>query len=199
MACSAIRISVIAVCLTLVGSFALAAGWQERVSPRDADKMRRLDSAWSAALADARVEHRGELAALGALVRPKAALADPIPAPGLYRCRTVKLGDPGGLGLSFVAYDWFRCRIERSPRGELTLAKITGSQRSFGVLYPDGARRLVFVGAESWGSDETAIAYGAKPDRNRVGALERIGPQRWRLALPWPEYESKLDLIELTR
>jgi hypothetical protein len=65
------------------------------------------------------------------------------------------------------------------------------------VLYPDRAKRAVFLGAVSWGTDETAMAYGAKPDRSQAGVLERIGPKRWRLALPWPEYESRLDLIEL--
>ena len=34
-------------------------------------------------------------------------------------------------------------------------------------------------------------------DRDLIAVLERIGPQRWRLVLPWPQYESNLDLIEL--
>lgn len=184
----------IAVCLSVSSAPALAAGWQDRIAANDADKLRRLGAAWTAALGEARRTHRNELNALGALVRPAAALANPAPPPGLYRCRTVKLGG----NLPFVAYGWFRCRIERSPQGELTLAKITGSQRSFGALYPDGARRLTFLGAVSWGTDETAMAYGAMPDRNQAGVLERIGARRWRLVLPWPEYESKLDLLELT-
>lgn len=172
---------------------ALAAGWQDHITPADTAKLRRLDAAWSEARAEAGRAHRAELNALGALVRPAAALTDPAPPAGLYRCRTIKLGG----NLPFVAYAWFRCRVERSPRGEITLAKITGSQRSFGALYPDGGRRLVFLGAVSWGTDETAMAYGAMPDRNQAGIMERIGARRWRLVLPWPEYESKLDLIEL--
>jgi hypothetical protein len=188
-----VRVFAIAACLSLLAPCAFAAIWQDRVTPIDAAKLKRLDAAWNEALTEARREHRSELAALGALVRPDAALTNPTPPAGLYRCRTVKLGG----NLPYVAYDWFRCRIERSPRGELTLAKISGSQRSFGVLYPDRAKRAVFLGAVSWGTDETAMAYGAKPDRSQAGVLERIGPKRWRLALPWPEYESRLDLIEL--
>jgi hypothetical protein len=30
-----------------------------------------------------------------------------------------------------------------------------------------------------------------------IGAVERIGPARWRIALPRPRFESTLDLIEL--
>lgn len=190
------RVVAIAATLSLIAAQAVAAGWQDRITPHDAGKLRRLDAAWTSALADARPAHRAEL---DALVDPDAGLADPTPPPGVYRCRTVKLGDPGGAGLAFVAYDWFRCRIERSPRGELTLAKISGSQRSFGVLYPDRARRLTFLGAVSLGADETAMGYGAMAERNQAGVVERIGPRRWRLVLPWPEYESKLDLIELAR
>lgn len=189
----AVRGLAVAVCLGLFATPALAAGWQDRLTAKDTDKLGRFDAAWREALSEARRDNSKDLTALGALVRPNAALANPTPPPGLYRCRTIKLGG----NLPYVAYAWFRCRVERSPRGELTLAKITGSQRSFGNLYPDRPRRLGFLGAVSWGTDEAAKAYGEMPDRNQAGVFERIGPKRWRLVLPWPEYESKLDLIEL--
>jgi hypothetical protein len=32
-----------------------------------------------------------------------------------------------------------------------------------------------------------------------LGVFERIGPQRWRLVIPFPKQESKLDILELTR
>ena len=31
-----------------------------------------------------------------------------------------------------------------------------------------------------------------------AGVLERIGPFRWRLVIPWPQSTSKLDVFELT-
>jgi len=182
--------------IILIASPALAApGWRERAAPSDIDRIERLRAAWTQALPQARRAAAAEVKALGRLADPGRALATPLPPPGTYRCRTVKLGSPEG-GLPFIAYDWFRCRIERSPGGELTLAKYTGSQRFFGVLYPDGARRLVFLGAGSFG-DEGWTAYRSRPDRDEVGVLERVEPGRWRLAMPWPLYESKLDLIEL--
>ena len=31
-----------------------------------------------------------------------------------------------------------------------------------------------------------------------AGYVERIGPNRWRLVMPAPAFESKLDVLELT-
>ena len=31
-----------------------------------------------------------------------------------------------------------------------------------------------------------------------AGVLERIGPFKWRLVIPWPQSTSKLDVFELT-
>ena len=33
---------------------------------------------------------------------------------------------------------------------------------------------------------------------NMAGVLERIGPFKWRLVIPWPQSSSKLDVFELT-
>jgi hypothetical protein len=90
--------------------------------------------------------------------------------------------------------------VDLSPGGDLTLTKLTGSQRSAGMLYPDTDTRLVYLGSQAWGADEEkAPAYGAAPKRDQIGVLERIGETRWRLALPWPRVESDLDLVELAR
>ena len=39
----------------------------------------------------------------------------------------------------------------------------------------------------------------ATTERDQVGAFERIGDQRWRLVLPWPKQEAKLELLEIVR
>jgi hypothetical protein len=183
--------------------------WSGRAAAEDRDRLARLPEAWELALAEAGRDHARELAALGKLVDPLAGLPNPHPAPGVYRCRTIKLGDPnpGTQSLrSYVAYPFFRCRVELTPGGDLTLAKQTGSQRVTGQLFPErdslgrDTRRLVFLGAQAWGSDEaSAPGYGDDPERDQIGVLERIGPDRYRLALPWPRQESKLDLLELVR
>ena len=185
------------VLLTAFPARAQPALWRARAAPVDADRIGRLGHAWDAALKEAHAADPAAIRALGPLASRTAALAQPLPPVGNYRCRTLKLG--GDLGLGYVPYAWFRCRIERSPKGEVTLSKYTGSQRFFGVLYPDTARRLVFLGAGYYGYEAAPIPYRAMPDRDQAGVLERVEAGRWRVALPWPRYESKLDLIEIKR
>ena len=56
----------------------------------------------------------------------------------------------------------------------------------------------MYLGAVAWG-DEGPAVYGRDPERDQVDVVERIGPQRWRLVLPFPQQESTLDIIELQR
>lgn len=187
--------------LTALASTALAASatWRDDVRPADVARYRELDAAWADGLRQARrAGHGAELRKLGALVDPKVALPRPHPAPGAYRCRTIKLGTPTGTTLPFVQYGWFACRVELTPGGDLILAKTSGSQRPYGNLYPEDPRRLVYLGAVAWG-DEGRVRYGEDPDRDQIGAFERIGPNRYRLAIPHPKQESVLDLIELAK
>ncbi|HYC68086.1 DUF4893 domain-containing protein [Brevundimonas sp.] len=178
------------------------ADWREVASAADASALGRLDQAWRLARAEA--EDAGfaeQVEALGPLVDPNAGLTGGLrPAPGAYRCRTVKLGSnrPGGLG--YLEYPFFRCTIELTPGGDLILTKTTGSQRTRGLLYPDTDRRLVFIGAQAWGADETTFPrYGEQRIRDQIGVFERIGSDRWRLVLPWPKVDSKLEILELVR
>ena len=184
------------------GDAGATADWRRVVSAEDASRLGRLDQAWR--LARAESEDKGfaaEVEALGPLVDPNAGLAGNLqPAPGDYRCRTIKLGSNGPDGLAYLEYPRFRCRVELTPGGDLVLTKTTGSQRTRGLLYPDTERRLVFVGAQAWGMDETGFPdYGDQSIRDQVGVFERIGSDRWRLVVPWPRVESKLEILELTR
>lgn len=174
--------------------------WREVVSVEDAAALGRLDQAWRLARAEA--EDKGfadEVEALGPLVDPNAGQPGRLqPPPGTYRCRAIKLGSNGPGGLGYLEYPFFRCTIELTPGGDLVLTKTTGSQRTRGLLYPDTDRRLVFVGAQAWGADETDFPrYGDQRIRDQVGAFERIGSDRWRLLIPWPKVDSKLEILEL--
>jgi hypothetical protein len=57
---------------------------------------------------------------------------------------------------------------------------------------------MVFLGAPALRGEMWVMPYGADPERNAVGALRALGPQQWRLELPWPTWQSNLDLVELT-
>lgn len=178
------------------------ADWRQVVSAADAASLGRLDQAWRLGRAEA--EDKGfaeQVEALGPLVDPNAGQTGRLqPPPGPYRCRSIKLGSnaPGGVG--YLEYPYFRCTVELTPGGDLILTKTTGSQRTRGLLYPDTDHRLIFVGAQAWGMDETTFPrYGELRQRDQVGVFERIGNQRWRLVIPWPKIDSKLEILELVR
>jgi len=171
--------------------------WRGIITSSDRSRLDRVDEAWRRALDQARrSEGSGDLMSVGALIDPDAALENPAPPPGLYRCRTVKLGHQGQSGLGFVVYGWFECEIERTPNG-LRLVKTTGSQRPSGLLFPEDDLGMVFLGSMALGEEPRANSYGNNDERDFAGRFERFGRQRWRLVIPYPEFESTLDLVEL--
>ncbi|HJQ15773.1 MAG TPA: DUF4893 domain-containing protein [Allosphingosinicella sp.] len=172
--------------------------WRSIASDVDSDRIARVGAGWSVALAEAR--KRGfahAIEAEGELLKPNAALPRPAPTPGSYRCRVIKLGTQSGRGAAFDAYKPFFCYVEvEGPL--LTIVKQTGSQRPAGRLYPDSdERRLIFLGTLALGSEDAPLAYGERADRDMAGIMERVAPFRFRLVIPWPRYQSKLDVIEL--
>ncbi len=173
-------------------------GWRSVATEDDRRRLRNWRDAWTDALARARAgADAGEVARGGALLEPDAALAAAAPPPGDYDCRTIKLGAARPGLLDYVAYPAFRCRI-RLEGGRLRFTKLTGSQRPVGTLFPDNSRRLVFLGTLMLGDETRALRYGRDRERDLIGLLERVGPRRWRIAFPYPHFESLLDVIELT-
>ena len=96
----------------------------------------------------------------------------------------------------FVAEPASACRIEPG-NGVLGLAKLDGSQRPSGWLYPDGPQRMIFLGSVRMADERRPLPYGGDPERDMAGILERIGPERWRLVLPRPRWEAMLTVVEL--
>jgi Domain of unknown function (DUF4893) len=171
--------------------------WQSVATPADRARIRDWWPAWQEALASARSGgHGDEIAAQGALLEPLAALPNPHIPPGTYRCRTIKLGSPGGATLSYVAYPYFQCRVE-AEQDMFSLTKLSGSQRQTGLIFDDNERRKIFLGTLALGDEARAMDYGADADRNVAGAVERIGPMRWRIVFPRPAFESIVDVMEL--
>ena len=78
-----------------------------------------------------------------------------------------------------------------------SFAKLTGSQRPVGRIFPGDALRQVFLGTLVLGDEVRAMQYGTDPDRDVAAFVERIGPSRWRMVMPRPAFESTLDVIEL--
>jgi len=171
------------------------ADWRQVATENDRERLRNWRTAFIRALAQARAGgHAADIAREGALLDPDAALGGPIPN-GEFRCRVIKLGSKTEGTLNFVAYPAFRCRIEQGKAQRFT--KLAGSQRHVGLIYPDSAVRQAFLGTLVLGDETRAYQYGRDPDRDLAGWVERIGERRWRLILPYPEFESTLDVIEL--
>jgi hypothetical protein len=172
--------------------------WHSIASGEDKERILHLDDAWRQALEEPRAKGFSKaVAAEGILLRPTTALGSPAPTPGPYRCRTIKLGTKTGRGVPFNAYKPFACYVE--TEGDLlTIVKQTGSQRPAGRLYPDSnPKRIIFLGTLALGTEEAPLPYGERADRDMAGIMERIGPFRFRLVVPWPHNESKLDVTEL--
>ncbi|MDB5698400.1 MAG: hypothetical protein JWN69_1204 [Alphaproteobacteria bacterium] len=176
--------------------------WHQVASPEDRDRIARINDAWTQALGEARaMGFRRAVLGEGELLDPKAALPRPAPSPGPYRCRLVRLGTHGsskGRGASaFTAFQPFFCYVE-ADGPLLTIVKQTGSQRPAGWLYPDSdEKRLIFLGTLALGTEQAPMAYGEQHDRDMGGVIERVAPFRYRLVIPWPQTNSKLDVFEL--
>ena len=163
----------------------------------DVERLSRLDQAWRDGRAEAiRSE---ELRRLGPAADPRVDLNRPQPTPGRYRCRTIKLGAASDGMLPYVAYGWFKCQAALTPGGDLVLRKTTGSQRPVGLVCPDTRYKARFVGDLELGDEVRTPRYGTDAERDLIGEVRRIGEDSWRIAFPWPAYESKLDILELRR
>ena len=172
--------------------------WQKVASAEDESRIDRVADAWKEALAEARSKGFGRaIDAEGELLMPDAALPRPAPTPGSYSCRAIKIGSKEVKGTAFNAYKPFFCYVE--AEGDLlTIVKQTGTQRPAGRLYPDSIeQRLVFLGTLALGTEEAPLAYGEDSERDMAGIMERVAPFRFRLVIPWPRTDSKLDVIEL--
>jgi len=174
-----------------------AASWRSVATDFDRERARKWRTAWVRALAKARAGGYGaQVAAEGVLLEPDAALKGAAPPPGDYRCRVVKIGGQSEGLLDYVAYPFFDCRIGPGA-GATGFVKLNGSQRPVGRLFADGDRRMVFLGTLQLGDEQGVLRYGHDRQRDMIGLLERVGERRWRLAFPYPAFESTLDVVEL--
>ena len=171
--------------------------WHLVATLADRARLRDWRPAFVNGLAAARRSGAGpKIDAEGALLRPDAALPGPAIPHGTYRCRMIKLGAKSAGMLEFVTYPPFVCRV-RQERNVQGFAKLTGSQRQVGLIFPGDAMRGVFLGTLMLGDENRAMQYGGDPDRDVAGYVERLGPRQWRLIMPRPTFESQIDVIEL--
>ena len=171
--------------------------WRTIVTESDRERLRNWRAAFVDALRAARTSgHTADLTREGVLLDPDAALGGgPIPN-GDYRCRVIKLGAKSAGMLDYLSYPGFNCRI--SQAGQLQdFAKLTGSQRQVGSIFLGDPLRQVFLGTLVLADESRALQYGRDTERDVAGYVERVGPNRWRLIMPRPHFESVMDVMEL--
>ena len=171
--------------------------WHQVATSKDRERLRDWRKDFVAAVDAARkAGHGAEIDREGVLLQPDAALGGgPIPN-GSYSCRAIKVGAKSAGMLDFVTYPPFVCRI-RQEKDLQGFAKLTGSQRPVGLIFPGDIMRQVFLGTLVLGDEREAMQYGQDASRDVAGYVERIGPSRWRLVMPAPAFESQLDVMEL--
>jgi hypothetical protein len=148
--------------------------WRQDVTPVDVTRLHEVRESFVKALAQARAgDHGNDVAREGLLLDPDAAIDGAALPVGDYHCRTIKLGSQSVSGPSFVSYPALDCRVTAN-------GKVSRFVRVNGLQRPTGA-----------------LNYGRDTDRNMIGAVERIGPRRWRMVLPYPRFDSTLDVIDL--
>jgi len=171
--------------------------YKDVISENDRTRLRDWRKTFETALDGARKSgHSVEIAREGALLDPDAAVSGPAIPNGTYRCRVIKLGKQQDAVLDYVAYPGFECR-DRAERNLQRLTKVSGSQRYVGLIFPLDAIREVFLGTLVLGDERRAMQYRQDEKRDVAGYIERIGPNRWRLIMPQPHFESHLDVMEL--
>jgi hypothetical protein len=175
----------------------VAADWRTVVTNTDRERLQDWRSAFMKALDKAKAAgHGGSIAREGTLLDPDTALANPTPPAGTYRCRVIKLGSKTTLMGDYVVFPPAPCTIS-DEREVLSFSKLSGNQRPVGLLFPADGNRMIFLGTMIIGDESRALEYGRDSARDMAGAFDRVGPNRWRLMLPRPQFESMMDVIEL--
>ena len=171
--------------------------YRQVISENDRVRLRDWRKSFESGLDMARkTGHGAEIAREGALLDPDAATAGPAIPNGMYLCRVIKLGSRADETRTYLQTLRSTCRI-RQERQLQRLGKLSGDQRYLGLIFPGDAIRNIFLGTLVLADENRALQYGEDEKRDVAGYVERIGPDRWRLVIPEPHFESRLDVMEL--
>lgn len=141
--------------------------------------------------------HEADIIHEGALLEPDAALGPPAIPNGIFRCRVIKIGaKPESNSPAYDAFAPFLCQVS-ADHGLQRFNKFGGAQRYVGLLFPGDSIHQIFLGTLVLGDEKQALQYGQDELRDIAGYVERIGPNRWRLIMPKPHFESQFDVMEL--
>ncbi len=173
--------------------------WRKVATRQDRERLRGWRDAWVQALARVRATPEGaaELALDPVLFDPDRVIQGAALRPGDYRCRVHRLGGVGPNSKPLLRGGWTGCRVAENG---ITRRFVTdGDQRASGNLFDSTDSRTVFLGTLALGDEDRPMRYGRDTRRDMAGLVERIGERRWRLVLPFPGFQSTLDVMEIVR
>jgi hypothetical protein len=172
--------------------------WKDVAATDDRQRLADWRTSFVTALDSAKnAGHAAAIAREGALLEPDAALGPPAIANGMFRCRIIKIGSKADSGApTYTAFPPSLCRV-KADRGLQRFNKFGGQQRYVGVIFPGDAVNQIFLGTLVLGDETRALQYGQDELRDVAGYVQRIGPNRWRIIMPKPHFESQFDVIEL--
>lgn len=171
------------------GAAAQQADWRRVATPPDRERIRQWRNAWRGALAEVRASGLADRLRDPALFDPDRVTEGAVPPPGPYRCRTFRLG---GIRV-FAAIDPVGCRVAEDGGFAMT----EGAMRIGGRFYRDTEARAIFLGTTLLADERRSLRYGRDDRRDTAGLVERVGPSRWRLVMPYPRFGSTLDVVEM--
>jgi Domain of unknown function (DUF4893) len=173
------------------------ADWHKTVTASDMDRLRDWRSAFTKALDKASATGNApSIAREGPLLQPDAGLEGAKLAAGSYRCRVIKIGSKAAGTRDYVVYPPTPCAVTQENE-LLGFAKSGGTQRPVGLFFPADSKRMIFLGTMVLGDERRPLEYGRDSTRDMAGALERVADKRWRIILPYPRFESMMDVIEI--
>lgn len=172
--------------------------WRRVATAEDRTRLRNWRQAWIDALAKVKASDSGSVVqADPTLFDPDRALGDATLPPGNYQCRVIKLGANGTAMRDVTLYPPIDCKV-RQDGDVSTIYKVSGAQRPVGLIFPDSSARTIFLGTMVFGDETKPLTYGQDGTRDLAGYIERIGDHRWRMVLPYPRFESLLDVVDIT-
>lgn len=175
---------------------AVPTNWRAVATKADRARLRNWREAWMTGIDRARRTDAAKIAAQGTLFDADRALTGPVPPPGNYRCRVFKLGAQGTAMAEFTSYPDFECAIENRG-GVSQFYKKNGAQRVVGTIFDGEHGRAILLGTLQLGDEGRPMDYGRDTARDVAGFVDRIGERRWRIVLPYPQFESIVDVVEL--
>ncbi len=185
------------VCTPATGAGA-APDWQDAVSDPDHIKLRATRDAMIAGVQAARGAGFGaRIDAAGRLFDVDYSQDGAALKPGRYTCRTTTLGSKATGRPAYVEEPARHCMV---AAGETLqhFSVLDGPQRLNGKIYPDTPSRTIFLGTIQLGDEASALHYSRDADRDTVGAIQRLGPARWRMVIAHPAWEAIVDVMEIT-